>query len=69
VNKEHVSDIVGFAVVQERKEEQVNKEQAQEIVLLGIVVQDHNESIGKKEEVRVQRDDCWNTRGGGGELI
>jgi hypothetical protein len=35
----------------------VNKEQAQEIVLSGIVVQDHNESTGKKEEVRVQRDD------------
>jgi hypothetical protein len=35
----------------------MNKERAQEIGLSGIVVQDHNESTGKKEEVRVQRDD------------
>jgi hypothetical protein len=40
-----------------KKRREVNKEQAQEIVLSGIVVQDHNESTGKKEEVRVQRDD------------
>jgi hypothetical protein len=55
VNKEHVPEITGFAVVRERKEEKVNKEQVQEIVLSGIVVQD--QSIGRKKEVKVQRDD------------
>jgi hypothetical protein len=33
----------------------VNKEHVQEIVLSGIVVKD--QSIGRKKEVRVQRDD------------
>jgi hypothetical protein len=55
VNKDQVPEITGFAVVQERKEEQVNKEKVQEIVLSGIVVQD--QSTGRKEEVRVQKDD------------
>jgi hypothetical protein len=42
-------------MVREIKEEKVIKEQVQEIELLGIVVQD--QSIGRKEEVRVQKDD------------
>jgi hypothetical protein len=33
----------------------VNKEHVQEILLLGIVVQD--QSTGRKEELRVQKDD------------
>ena len=47
MNKENVPEITKFAIVQERKEEQVNKAQAEEIVLSRIVVQDHNESIGR----------------------
>jgi hypothetical protein len=40
--------------ITERKEGEVNKEQFQEIILLGIVVK--HECIGRKKEVRAQRD-------------
>jgi len=54
-NKEKFPEITRFAIAQERKEEKVNKERAQEILLSGIIVQ--NQSMGRKKEVKVQRDD------------
>jgi hypothetical protein len=55
VNKEQDPEITEFAVVQKKKKKRVNKEKVQEIVLSRIVVQD--QSMGRKEEVKVQRDD------------